>query len=278
MKISVVSDLHLEFLPGPIHLPGGDILLLAGDIFNVFAMNPKKNDARNRKTRKAYIRFIQKELTKYQDVIYVMGNHEFYGGHIDETKKTIRDFITEHSDNIVLMENESMGINGVIFIGSTFWTQMGIGTGDSYYIRRGMNDFRWIDTKGAKISPNRLYTVPGDDGINALAHKHLESVDYLKLMLKYNYDKIVVVTHHAPSFHCSSYLAGRVRDSVLDGAYCSNQENLILDNPEIKYWIHGHLHTRAKFKIGDTEIISNCRGYNGLESKGWDPSYGDFEI
>jgi hypothetical protein len=63
MKISIMSDLHLEFAPLS-GLPGGDVLILAGDIWLVRDMRPEKNDAGSRSRRKRYVKFCREELSK----------------------------------------------------------------------------------------------------------------------------------------------------------------------------------------------------------------------
>ena len=35
----------------------------------------------------------------------------------------------------------------------------------------------------------------------------------------------------------------------------------IMDNPNIKLWIHGHVHNNFDYMIGDTRVICNPRGY-----------------
>lgn len=51
----------------------------------------------------------------------------------------------------------------------------------------------------------------------------------------------------------------------MNGAYCSDLSNFILDHPQIKYWIHGHLHDAVDYMIGSTHITSNPRGYTSFE-------------
>ena len=34
-----------------------------------------------------------------------------------------------------------------------------------------------------------------------------------------------------------------------------------MDNPNMKLWIHGHVHNNFDYMIGDTRVICNPRGY-----------------
>jgi len=54
-------------------------------------------------------------------------------------------------------------------------------------------------------------------------------------------------------------------------AYASNLKELIIRYKPL-YWIHGHIHTPARYKIDQTEIICNPHGYineayNGYNSE-----------
>ena len=74
MKIKLLSDLHLEHsYPGQYFDPGtGDVLVLAGDIFN--AHHLKKNGYLN----ELYRKFIKDCSDNYEHVFYVTGNHEYF--------------------------------------------------------------------------------------------------------------------------------------------------------------------------------------------------------
>jgi hypothetical protein len=64
----------------------------------------------------------------------------------------------------------------------------------------------------------------------------------------------------------------------MNPGYVSNLEDFILDNPKIKAWICGHSHRRLDAMIGSTNIIMNCRGYNGYESMADDFELKYFEV
>jgi hypothetical protein len=89
MKISVMSDLHLEFAPLS-DLPGGDVLILAGDIWLYRDMRPERNDAGSRSRRKRYVKFCREELSKYRHVLIITGNHESYGDLYEEMDEVLR--------------------------------------------------------------------------------------------------------------------------------------------------------------------------------------------
>jgi hypothetical protein len=61
------------------------------------------------------------------------------------------------------------------------------------------------------------------------------------------------------------------RFDPLTAAFVSNLENLILDFQPAA-WISGHTHYCSDYRIGETHLISNRRGYSDLDDTGgFDP-------
>ena len=82
MKISVCSDLHLEF--GELDLrniDNADVLVLSGDI--LVASHLGTPDTHNviepNKKHQEYIKFMEQVCSEFKHVIYIAGNHEQIG-------------------------------------------------------------------------------------------------------------------------------------------------------------------------------------------------------
>ena len=105
-KILYLSDLHLEFTGyKPDHLPsqGEDLVVLAGDIgVGVKGIRWAKDTFRDR------------------EVVYVLGNHEFYGndfvGLVDYAKNYAA------GSNVNVLECDSIEIDGLRILGCSLWT------------------------------------------------------------------------------------------------------------------------------------------------------------
>jgi predicted phosphodiesterase len=244
-----MSDLHLEFDPNIIinNDQNCDVLILAGDIcvgsyFKKTEASPYYNIAQ--KTHEFFTNVCQ----SFENVIYIFGNHEHYRGYIDETKNLIKEEL--NFPNLHILENEYIDIGDTRFIGSTLWTDMHGGDPLTMeMLRQGMNDFRLIEIK----SKTRKYR-PADAREN-----HVSSKQYIFNEVQ-NHDKCVVVSHHSPSRHS---IHPRYRnDYHMNGGYHSNLDEIIMDHPSIKLWIHGHTHDSFDYKINDTRIMCNPRGYN----------------
>lgn len=71
----------------------------------------------------------------------------------------------------------------------------------------------------------------------------------------------IVMTHFAPSWQSISPDYG---SSELNGYYASDLEDLILrKRPAL--WVHGHIHYRSEYRIGDTRVICNPARYKGTD-------------
>lgn len=280
MTVHAMSDLHLEH--DDIELPGGDVLVLAGDIWLAAPMRENKNDARSRSLRKKFSRFISEEPRKYRKVIIIAGNHEFYGSLIDEAIEEIRSFIAKKSDNVVLLDDEAVVIDGVAFIGSTMWASYGVPNPvDEIKIRNIMNDCAVIRTIAeprdgwGRFPPHERAMEPHD-----FQKLHQCSRKAVSELLTAHSDKpCVLVTHHA-----ATLAAGKTDPhwgGGLDEAYYSNfLDYAVRKEHNIIAAIHGHTHNRVRFDHNGVLVISNPRGYAPREriAAEFDQDYGTFEI
>ena len=48
----------------------------------------------------------------------------------------------------------------------------------------------------------------------------------------------------------------------MNGAYASDLSDFILDQENIKYWVHGHMHDPFDYEIGQCRVVCNPRGYS----------------
>ena len=282
MRVSVVSDLHIDF--ADLTLPGGDVLILSGDVFEAKRLkqdmyNPDmvllEHERQDQRPDRFYRFMVEECAAKYRHVVYVMGNHEHYGFQYQKTYQHIKEQLP---NNIYILENEVKEIDGVLFLGATLWTDMNKGDELTlYHMKSMMNDYRQVtmfnEAKNVyhKLQPEKTMT------------DHYKTIGYFKHILSENRQReggplpVVVVTHHAPSK--TSTKPRYQHDTIMNGAYSSDLSELILDHPEIRVWTHGHTHDNFDYMIGETRIICNPRGYKGYEEQAerFDPAIG-FDI
>lgn len=233
MKIQVLSDLHLEFGTFDIPQTDADVIVLAGDI----------------SVGSRAVEWIKYQTEK--PVIYVLGNHEYYYHRFPDLLDQIREDCI--NSNIYLLENDSLKIGDVTFLGCTLWSDFALFNKQSDSMidaQAMMNDYRLIQP-----SDENAKRVKAQDFLDAFN----ESYNWLESELSNTEGKCVVITHNAPS-HTSS--APEHQTSILAPAFASNLEGFIGKySPEL--WIHGHMHNSSDYMIGETRVVCNPRGYVG---------------
>jgi predicted phosphodiesterase len=250
MKLKVLSDLHLEHCVACQVYPvgSGDVLVLAGDI--LCARHLKKNGY----IADVYKRFLDDCSVNYQKVLYVFGNHEYYGYNYEGTHKTIQEHLP---DNFHLLENDTVSIEDWNFIGFTLWTDFrNENPLEMMNAQSVMNDYKTI-----RVGPNYRKLKPND----TLAF-HKRSKEYLLNQLQELNENVFVISHMGPSYQS---VPQQYKNNA-NGAYVSDLDDLILSHSQIKYWVHGHTHNAFNYMIGDCRVVCNPGGYPG-QATGFNP-------
>jgi predicted phosphodiesterase len=242
LRLAFFSDLHLECGAFESSALEADIVVLAGDIA------PKLNG----------LRFAE-QLAQRCEVLYILGNHEFYGTHTNLANK----LKSLASSRVHILDNDDFVFRDVRFLGCTLWTDFElIEHKELAYVTAlgGMNDYRRIRNADAgykRLRPGHTIT------------KHLHSRTWLEGKLREPFDgKTVVITHHAPSIRS---LHERDFAEPISSAYASHLDALVQES-RAALWLHGHTHRNVDYQIGETRILTNQRGYPDEPMKGFDPS------
>jgi Icc-related predicted phosphoesterase len=253
-QVRLISDIHLEFNPTFTFPKTEDeentTLVLAGDIISANSTKSKK-----------FISFIEEVSERFNSVIYIPGNHEYYNGVVNNTFALIKEQF-QHLGNVYCVDNEVVSIDEVDFICGTLWTDFDRNNPISKLnASQMMNDYNIIaiqeDNPIGKIrrfTPDDAYAI------------HQKSVEFIFDSIKKAKDnnKIpFVVTHHAPSY--KSIALQYVNDKV-NGAYASDLSERIIACPP-KFWVHGHIHDSMDYFVGDCNVVANPWGYYGRNIK-----------
>ncbi|MBU9199843.1 metallophosphoesterase [Burkholderia multivorans] len=273
-RILLHSDLHLE--SGPFTLPDSSdtspaVAVFAGDVCS--------GDG-----GPAALRALSTLPT-----VYVSGNHEFWGGDYFERLDAIRARAKEFG--VHFLENDAVVLEGVRFLGATFWTNYG-GRDDALlsYGLWGMRDHRKIKAARWWTSENRARFVKqfGEHALEKFEgmfnpllalELHRKSLAWLKRELDKPFSgPTVVVTHHAPSFE--SLRRAGISDLALNpdhwvrrmnddlnltkvGSYASDllrELSSDLRQAGVRYWLHGHLHQAMHYGVRGILVATNPRG------------------
>jgi predicted phosphodiesterase len=234
MKIQLASDLHIEHLERRFPREGkvlpdprADVLVLAGDIH-----------------------LGTQGIECYADaaipVIYVAGNHEFYGAHWERTRAGLK--AAAAGTSVHVLDNDRIEIAGVRFLGATLWTdfrQPGFTQcGAMQRTEAALNDFRLIQTDVGPFSARQ-----------ALAD-HERSRAWLEGELSQTFEGLtVVVTHHGS--HALS-IHPRYLGNPVNAGFVSDLEPLV---KQANVWVHGHVHDSFNYMVEGCRVIANPRGY-----------------
>ncbi|EUC69837.1 metallophosphoesterase [Alcanivorax sp. 97CO-5] len=243
MKAHLLTDIHNEHRTAPYRVAdiNFDVLVLAGDIDSGL-------DG---------ITWAAGESQRLGvPVIYVAGNHEYYGTELLSHEMAMRELAA--SVGVHYLNNDAVVINGVRFMGTTLWTDYQL-TGDDpffvhYQIKRAMSDHRLIRYGDRLFSTEQAFEL------------HQQSISWLEKSLQSNtsYQANVVVSHHGPSELC---VHPAWKKHIVTNAYCSNLEHLV---EQSNCWFYGHTHAALDTKVGKARLVSNPAGYPDQET-GFEP-------
>jgi len=264
-KFALISDVHLDIsshasrqMFTASNTTGADTLVVAGDLICTLEIfNPTAPDALLH--QQAFRHFLTKASEEYDNVIYVLGNHEHWGSSLHGALHTLKKLIryTYGLVNVHVLQNESIQLGETMFHGATLWTN--VKNNDplvAEQLRHGMaRDYGSIQVGDRTMIPS--------DGLSEfnISLNYLDRAIVAATELGLG---SVVVTHHHPSLQSIQSQASFILGTAY--GYASDLSEFILDRPTIQYWCCGHIHKRLQYQIGETEILCNPRGYIGYET------------
>jgi predicted phosphodiesterase len=234
MKLHILSDIHLEFAPFDPPSTDADVVVLAGDIgLGTHAVE-------------------WAAVTFPQPVLYVPGNHEYYGGHLKNTLVKMKRMA--EGTQVRVLDSEAVVMGDVRFLAATLWTDFMLTRNPmlaQHEAEACMTDYRRIRTAAYRRLRAR-----------DTQREHLAARRFLEHALAQPFEgRTVVVTHHAPS---DRSISTRFRGpSQLNAAYASDLDALM--GPAVALWVHGHTHESLDYRLTQTRVVCNPRGYIPIE-------------
>lgn len=248
--VLILSDLHID--AAPFALPPGpqvDLAIVAGDIADGLC-------------RRSLPWLAEHVRPRARQVVYVPGNHDFFGCRIPDEINRGRDAAIA-ADVTLLDAGQVRHVDGIRLVGATLWTDYLVGEPVGYSRawamrdcgdrERGMRDHRRIQTRDRLGSP-----APFRPPAAQLLHlEHRGRIE--RVLAEPHAGPTVVVTHHAP--HPLSLPWGRP-DEPTSAAYASDL-SAVMEGPHAPaLWVHGHVHVSRDYNVGRTRVLSNPRGHD----------------
>jgi len=217
-----------------------DVLLLAGDILIGDKMH-----------KDHYQGFLADLASKFPRIYAVAGNHEFYGGYFNKTLPKLKEEYAKHG--ITFLNDEVVDLGDVTLFGGTLWTNLNKGCPlTNWSVGQYMNDYQAITYDDKVVNIYRKLR-PVDT-----KNRHSITLEALKKEAEKG-KPMVVMTHHAPSFR--SVPAKFQDDFEMNGGYASDLSDFMCYNPNIKVWVHGHMHEPVDYMVCETRVLANPKGY-----------------
>lgn len=232
MKIQIASDLHIEHFKNPLFYhsfikPSADILILAGDIGNLYQPDILIN----------YLSFLSEKFTY---ILYIYGNTEFYFNddiqvdkkNMETLKETFENKVNTKLKNIFILDQKSIQIGNYLFSGCTLWSKLKMNLPNNYRIKN-LTSKKYIEN-------------------------HYNDIKFLKMeniYCKENNLEHIIITHHVPLILDPSK---KKKDM-----YMTDLSNII-HTLKINTWIFGHIHNNFNFIVDrKMKMLSNQRGKPG---------------
>jgi predicted phosphodiesterase len=233
-RLRIFSDLHLEFFDWTPPPAPADVIVLAGDI---------SGGADG-------VRWARRQFPD-TPIVYVPGNHEFYGADLPVALEDLR--AEARRLDVYLLDRDTCIVGGTRFLGTTLWTDYALYGSTPDALDRAMadaademNDFRMIRwDKGQPLSPALVREM------------HVAQTQWLAQRLTEPFaGRTVVVTHHLP--HPQS-IHPKYEGTRFNPCFASDLDHLV--RPPVALWIHGHTHESIDYVVNGTRVVCNPRGY-----------------
>lgn len=248
MKLNILSDLHLGVAGMAQPRNDADLVILAGDI--------ARPD-----------RAVEFALGFDKPVLYVPGNHEFYGSTLDATVAELKSRCA--GSHVHVLDDDEIVIDGVRFLGSTLWSDFMLfgEAGRAMAVAAALQFMRDFSRIRVQEASERAFH-PDDCAARFARH----SAWLASRLARPHEGPTVVITHHAPS---PRSIHPRFAGSPINACFISDTGALLADGGAA-LWIHGHTHDGFDYVEGGTRVVCNPRGYVKdavIENAGFDPDF-----
>jgi Icc-related predicted phosphoesterase len=79
----------------------------------------------------------------------------------------------------------------------------------------------------------------------------------------------VVITHHVPY---ERSIAPQYQGNPLNRFFIAADAAPLVERAGARLWIHGHTHTSFDYRVGETRVVCNARGYPGEAGTSMNPA------
>ena len=233
MIIKLFSDIHLEFhdAHNQAHFVEQlvcdnvpDVIVIPGDL----SIHTDVID---------WLHFIDENVMC--PVVFVPGNHEYYGNQKGVLDKKLQEEVFEH---VHVLIQDTFELDGITFAGATGWWDASMGSNHT----RALNDF------------NRIYDIRENSNGTVWGVRDRR---FFEQVLE-NTSDVICISHNAPSYKS---ILPEFMNSDINECFANHWDKMIQKHKPIA-WFHGHMHNSIGYYLGNTTIACNPYGYENHET------------
>jgi len=278
MEIGFISDIHLDFYVKPsltghkeekaiekfidneLNLPESDILIIAGDTSHY---------------NNQIVLLLQKILEKvqYDKIFITYGNHELYliSDKQESKYKTSKDKIIELKDlcnaipNVHFLDGNVIEYRGIKIGGTAMWYDFSYGK-KIFNLPKDKILEKWKDvmTDSTRIHGTDFI---GIEEPKIYTYKKIKKYTFDPLKFFYEeYDKMMKIIEECDIFvsHVGPAVPTNLKpeyQNIDTSFYFFDGEHILNKDKAPKLWFFGHTHENYYFKINQTQLLCNPKGY-----------------
>lgn len=200
-------DLDFLFLLGDIVVPGSQELDECREVFDYLS-------------------------TKARHILYVSGNHEYYGSLGKKQTDDMLRYIMP--SNVTWLDNTDVTLDGVHFYGGSMW---------------------FPDHPFNRLHEHEIWDFALIPDIHEWVYQN--NTEFRERGADLIRPDTIVLTHHLPSHQSTPKI---YRESTINRFFVSDEHKLI-EATKPRLWLHGHTHTPNDYMLGATRVVCNPYGY-----------------
>ena len=270
MRLWILSDLAVgrpgdDFsLPDP--LPPFDAMLVAGNIANDLASSLE------------WLAAALGDRLRGRPVVLVPGTRD-YRGELSPSETLWRARRMGRSLGIVVLADETIRLPdgrgaAIHVIGATLWTDWSLNGAAQAQSARGYARHGWTDARGVRAEDGQDWGPHDAAGAHARSRAYIEDALGTAVCQRHGFgtsptalmtgvgpgDRIVVMTHHAPSpFSLPRDWEGWFGDPWLAASHATDMEDIMDAWGAPALWVHGHVPSPVDYRLRKTRVVANPR-------------------
>jgi len=223
LRVLPISDIHADKMSdGGLKLVMSlpldvDVIIVAGDVGPL----------------SCFPSFLALLCGRYENVIFVAGNHEYYGTPVDDVHAKLTE-LTKLYPNFHWLCRSTVCLGGTRFVGATLWFP---------YHPSNVQYEKPISYFG-QVPSFREWTYEENSQSQRFFKEVLQPGDF-------------VISHFLPSFRSVAPMFKKSRSNRF--FVCPLDD--VIKSKGVSYWVHGHTHHMCDYLIGTTRIVCNPVGY-----------------